>query len=172
MEIILANIEGGMVSSNAREAFSLYSKSHFGEPSSGKIHYTPSECLFLVEKGKIEVFSGRKKLTGKNLLELFRKKDKKIDVKYIVFRDLREKGYTVKAGLKFGAEFRVYEKGSSQKSSHSKWIVFTDRESRKISWNEFSARNRVAHSTKKKLLVAVVDEENDITYYEINWIRT
>lgn len=172
MDKIISNIVNGIVSSNSKEAFSLYSSSYFGEPSSGKIHYTPSESLFLVENGKMKIMQNKKEISSRKLLEILRKKDKKIDIKYTVFRDLRKKGYVVKAGLKFGAEFRVYEKGFSQKSAHSKWIVFTDEESKKISWNEFSARNRVAHSTKKKLLLAVVDDENDITYYEINWIRT
>jgi tRNA-intron endonuclease len=73
--------------------------------------------------------------------------------------------------LKFGAEFRVYEMGLKPGEEHAKWIVFTENESKKASWNEFSAKNRIAHSTNKKLLLAIVDEEGDITYYEVDWIR-
>jgi len=36
---------------------------------------------------------------------------------------------------------------------------------------DFSAKNRVAHSTKKNLLIGIVDEENDVTYYEISWVK-
>ncbi|HLC22649.1 MAG TPA: hypothetical protein VJJ79_02655 [Candidatus Nanoarchaeia archaeon] len=39
------------------------------------------------------------------------------------------------------------------------------------SWYEFAAKNRVAHSTRKKLLIAIVDDENDVTYYSISWTR-
>ena len=84
---------------------------------------------------------------------------------------MREKGYVVKTALKFGADFRVYEKGRRPGKSHAKWIVFADRETNKTSWQEFSAKNRVAHSTKKRLLLAIVDEESDVSYYEINWVR-
>jgi len=97
--------------------------------------------------------------------------DKKIEIKYIVFKDLRQKGYIPKTALKFGADFRVYDKGAKPGISHAKWIVFVDYESRKISWHEFSAKNRVAHSTKKNLLLAIVDEEGDIIYYEIKWLK-
>ena len=97
--------------------------------------------------------------------------DKKLQIKYPVFRDLRNKGYIIKTALKFGAEFRVYEKGAKPGEEHAKWIVFTDNEANKISWHDFSAKNRVAHSTKKNLLLAIVDEEGDVTYYEVKWMK-
>ena len=111
------------------------------------------------------------KITKKELLKKLQRFDKKIQIKYPVFKSLREKGYIVKTALKFGAEFRVYEKGPKSGGKHAKWIVFTDYESGKLTWHEFSAKNRVAHSTKKNLLLAIVDEEGDISYYEINWIK-
>ncbi|MDI6721905.1 MAG: tRNA-intron lyase, partial [Candidatus Aenigmarchaeota archaeon] len=40
-----------------------------------------------------------------------------------------------------------------------------------LTWYDFSAKNRVAHSTRKNLLLAVVDDENEPTFYEIQWIR-
>src|SRR3989339_197191 len=101
----------------------------------------------------------------------FNKIDKKIHIKYLVFKDLRDKGYTVKTALKFGAEFRIYEKGTKPGKEHAKWIVFTDHESNKLTWHEFSAKNRVAHSTKKNLLLAILDEEGSITYYEVKWVK-
>ena len=41
-----------------------------------------------------------------------------------------------------------------------------------MNWRDFAAKSRVAHSTRKKLLVGVVDEEGDVTYYEVGWVRT
>ena len=73
----------------------------------------------------------------------------------------------MKTALKFGAEFRVYEK----RKNHSKWILFPVSENKSITWQDFSAKNRVAHSTKKNLLIAIVDEETKVSYYEIRWIQ-
>lgn len=171
MQKINAYLIGDNVFTNESEAFSLYKKSSFGEPVREKIQYTLSEAMFLVEKGKIEIDYKNKKIQKKDLLNKFQKIDKKFFLKYIVFRDLREKGYIVKTALKFGADFRIYEKGKKPGKEHAKWIIFIDREANKTSWQEFSAKNRVAHSTKKRLLLAIVDEESDISYYEINWIR-
>ena len=88
-----------------------------------------------------------------------------------MFKDLREKGYVLKTALKFGADFRVYEKGKKLGKAHAKWVVFVEHETKKTSWHEFSAKNRVAHSTKKKLLLAIVDEEEGISYYEVSWSK-
>lgn len=171
MEKIQAQLIGESVSSNSAEAFSLYKKSSFGEPTGEKIQYTLSEALFLAEKGKMDIFSRGKKTPKKDLIGKIHRIDKRIQIKYSVFKDLRERGYIVKTALKFGADFRVYEKGEKPGKKHAKWIVFADHESKRLTWHEFSAKNRVAHSTKKNLLLAIVDEENDVTYYEISWIR-
>lgn len=171
MEKIQANIAGQIISSNSSEAHSLYEKSCFGEPVEEKIQYSLSEALFLVEKEKMELSLRGKKLSKKDVLKKFEGIDKKISIKYPVYKDLRERGYIVKTALKFGADFRIYDKGVRPGKEHAKWIVFVDHESKKISWSEFSARNRVAHSTKKNLVLAIVDEEGDITYYEVKWLR-
>jgi len=171
MEKIESYLVGEVVLSVDSNAFSLYKKSHFGEIKDEKIQYSLTEALFLVEKEKMDVFSKTKKLSKKEFLDKCRKIDKKIQIKYPVFKDLRERGYVVKTALKFGADFRVYEKGASPGERHAKWVVFTEHESNRLTWHEFSAKNRVAHSTKKNLLLAIVDEEGDITYYEVRWLK-
>ena len=171
MDRIKAYIIGEIISSTDSDAYSLHEKSHFGEPKDDKIQYSLAEALFLLEKEKIDIFSGNKKILKKDFIEKCRKIDKKIQIKYPVFRDLRERGYVVKTALKFGADFRIYEKGVHPGEKHAKWIVFCEHESKRLTWHEFSAKNRVAHSTKKNLLLAIVDEEGDISYYEVRWIK-
>ena len=84
---------------------------------------------------------------------------------------MRDRGYIVKTALKFGADFRIYDRGVKPGEDHAKWIVYPVHESESLTWYEFAAKNRVAHSTKKKLLIGIVDDEGDVTYYEIKWIR-
>ncbi|MGD9276463.1 MAG: tRNA-intron lyase [Candidatus Pacearchaeota archaeon] len=171
MEKIKSYLTGEIVSSNSSEAHALNKKSAFGERKGEKIQYSLSETLFLVSKNKMEILSRKKILSFEELLKKFKRIDKKIQIKYPVFKDLRERGYVVKTALKFGAEFRVYDKGARPGQKHAKWIIFTDHESKQLTWHEFSSKNRVAHSTKKNLLLAIVDEEGDITYYEVKWVK-
>ena len=181
MQKISVHLLGNLITSNSADAHSLYEKSAFGEKQSDKIQYSSVEALYLVEKKKIVVYTGssNKILAEKELAEKFEKQDKKFSNKFVVFKDLRDKGYVVKTALKFGADFRVYEKGikpgrdkKNTKHEHAKWVCFVDHESGKLTWHDFSAKNRVAHSTKKNLLLAIVDEENSVTYYEVEWVRT
>jgi tRNA-intron endonuclease len=172
MKKILTHILGEVVSTNEAEAFTLYKKSNLGQPIGQKIQYSLSEALYLVEKDKIEIMKSKKILKFEELLSIFKKIDSRIQLKYPVFKDLRDKGYVVKTALKFGADFRVYDKGRTPDEEHAKWIVFCEHESKKFSWQDFSSKNRVAHSTKKNLLIAILDEESDVSYYEVSWIRT
>ena len=156
------------ISSNSKEAQNLFATKKFGERSGEKIFYSLSEALFLVQDKKMEIEDYKNKVLSENeILRKFERIDKKFKNKFIVFKDLRKKGYIVKTALKFGAEFRVYEK----RKNHSKWILFPVSENKSITWQDFSAKNRVAHSTKKNLLIAIVDEETKVSYYEIRWIQ-
>ncbi|MEK6934236.1 MAG: tRNA-intron lyase [Nanoarchaeota archaeon] len=169
--MIEAHFSEEKIISNSAEAFSLHEKSLFGENREGKMEYSPAEALFLIKKGKMAIRDGKKFLTFENFIKKIKKKDKKIETKLSVFDDLRKRGYIIKSALKFGAEFRVYDKGARPGIEHARWILYTVRENDSLNWHDFSAKNRVAHSTKKNLLIAIVDDEGDVSYYEISWMR-
>lgn len=161
----------GRVTSNASEAFQMHESGRFGEKVEGKIQYSLVEALYLLNKGRLEILQKKKKIGSDKFLELASEKEPNFLAKYQVFRDLRDKGYIVKTALKFGADFRVYGKGVRPGEDHAKWIVFPVYESSIMTWHDFAAKNRIAHSTKKNLLIAIVDDEGDVTYYECNWTR-
>ena len=158
----------------SEEAIQLYDNSRYGKKiaNDSKVQLSLIEGLYLLEKGKITVYDGRNK---EILFDKFLKKAQRLEknfwTRFCVFRDLRNRGYIVKTALKFGADFRVYDRGIKPGEDHAKWIVFPVYETSSLTWHDFSAKNRVAHSTKKRLLIAVVDEENDVTYWEIRWTR-
>ena len=169
--MIKAIFTGDKIVSNSEEAFSLYERSSFGERKSGRIEYASVEALFLVTERKLQVFTGKKSLDIDFLIKKIRKRDKKIETKLIVFTDIRKRGYIVKTALKFGAEFRVYEKGIKPGQNHALWILYTTNEHDSLNWHDFTSKNRVAHSTKKRLLIAIVDDESDVSYYEVSWMK-
>ena len=150
----------------------FYDKGRYGElVTRKKFQYTLLEAMFLLERGKISIKKTKKELSFDDLLKHAKKKDKNFWVRYCVFRDLRRRGYIVKTALKFGADFRVYDRGIKPGEDHAKWVVFPVSESQVFSWYEFSAKNRVAHSTRKRLMIGIVDAESDVTFMEVKWIR-
>lgn len=168
--ISMRNI-GDKIISNEQAAFSLCDKSSFGEKKDGKVEYSPIEALFLVQEKKASLIQGKTSLSFEKLVKNAKKADKKIETKLAVYSDMRKKGYIVKSALKFGAEFRVYDKGIKPGIDHAKWILYTVRENELLNWHDFAAKNRVAHSTKKNLLIAIVDDESDVSYYEVSWLK-
>lgn len=169
---INANLVAKKITSNAKEAHNLFATSKFGEKVGEKIFYSLAEAFFLVQESKMEILDVHNKPISKTQLEKrLERIDKNFKNKYLVFKDLRKKGYLVKSGLKFGAEFRVYEKGKRANNAHSKWILFPVSDTETFKWQDFAAKNRVAHSTRKNLLIAIVDDEAGVTYYEVTWSR-
>ena len=151
----------------------LYNKTRYGEPiEKKKFQYALVEALFLIERGKILIKDSRNKEIDYND---FIKKACKVDpgfwTRYCVFRDLRKRGYIVKTALKFGADFRVYDRGVTPGEDHAKWVVFPVAENNIFTWYDFAAKNRVAHSTRKRLLLGIVDVESSVTFYEVAWKR-
>ncbi|MBI4447885.1 tRNA-intron lyase [Candidatus Woesearchaeota archaeon] len=157
-------------STNASREF--YDKSRFGAPmEANKIQYSLAEALYLLEKGRMEIHDKGKLLTFHDFVKKANKVEGNFWVRYCAFRDFRNRGYIIKTALKFGADFRVYDRGVKPGEDHAKWIVYPVHEGDRLTWYEFAAKNRVAHSTRKRLLIAIVDEESSVTYYEVAWKR-
>jgi len=157
-------------SDDARE---LYNQSRYGNLlDDGRVQLSLIEALYLMEKKRIKVYDSRnKEINYENLLKKSQKAEPNFWVRYCVYRDIRNRGYIIKTALKFGADFRIYDRGVKPGEDHARWVVFPVHEASTLTWYEFAAKNRVAHSTKKRLLIGIVDAENDLTYYEIKWLR-
>ncbi len=148
----------------------LYQK-HYGIKKQKNIELSLIEAIYLLLQKKLEVYNKnyKKKYSYEELLK--KAKEKKFKEKLIVYSDLRKKGYIVKTALKYGTDFRVYDKGIKPVEDHSKWLLYVLNENEKINIKDYISKNRIAHSTRKKLLLAIVDDEQGITYYESSWIK-
>ncbi len=166
---MLSTLLGDVVVVTDKRGKKLHDMSHYGKMTHEGLELSLIEALFLMESGKIEILKDGEKLSIDNMLQIIRKKG--LFAKYLVFKDLRNRGYVVKTGFKYGSEFRLYERGKSPGEGHSKYLVKVASENYKIPASDFSSYVRVAHGVNKKLLFAVVDEEGDITYYNVEWMK-
>lgn len=164
-----SELSGNLVIIKDKKGVKLHDKSHYGNLIQEGLQISLIEALYLVEKEKITILRKGKKVSIEEMFEIIRKED--LLTKYLVFSDLRNRGYIVKTGFKYGSEFRLYERGKSPGNGHSDYLVKVISEDYEIKSSDFSSYVRVAHGVNKKLLFAVVDEENDITYYNIEWTR-
>jgi len=154
------------LSSNSQQAVTLQRAKNFGEYKNGKVVYSPCEAAYLIEIRNAQLIKNNKPLLlNQALKRILRSKD--LQNSYLIFKDLRKKGYIPKAGLKFGADFRVYVKSEK----HAKYLLHITDEKYKVSFKELLTKTRISHSTAKKLLIAIIDTQKDITYLEIDWVK-
>lgn len=156
------------------EGLEFYEKNGFGDPAEGGgIEICPEEALYLLEKKRITVLAEGEELDFDSLLGRFRQLYADVYIRYQVFRDLRDRGLVVRSGLKYGTHFRVYERGVRPKKGvrapweHAKYLVHAISEGQTYAIPELARFVRLAHSVKKKLWLAIVDGEGDVTYYQI-----
>ncbi len=160
-------------------AVALYDESGYGKPlpekETNRLELELVEATYLVEKKKLKVKKkGRKKvLAFKDLMKIATDEVNQFHPQFIVFRDLRERGYLVKTGYKFGAHFRVYERGVKLRRGpkaaheHTKFVLHAVPEEAAFSLPEMSRAVRLAHNIRATFVWAVVDKESDVTYYTI-----
>ncbi len=164
--------ENKAITEDSDEARELFNQSRFGTLVNNKVELTLLEAVYLAEKGRLQVLDGKnKEIILEKLIQKAKRSQKYFGVKYCVFKDMRNRGYTVKTALKFGADFRVYDRGVKPGEDHARWILYPVHESAIMTWHDFAAKNRVAHSTKKRLLIGVVDDEGEVSYWEVRWLR-
>ena len=95
-----------------KEAVALYDEAGYGKPlpedKPDRIELELAEAAYLVEKEKLKVFekqkSKKKKLSFDDLIRIGNENVNQFHTQFLVFRDLRERGYVVKTGFKFGAQ--------------------------------------------------------------------
>ena len=150
-------------------AHNLYNKRYYGNLTDYGLELSFIESLFLLTKNKIEIYDDDKLITKEDLTNIIRQKH--IFSHYLVYKDLRIRGYIIKTGFKYGSDFRIYERGHAPGDGHSNFLVKILSEEQEIKVRDFSSYVRVAHGVRKTLLLAVVDDEYDITYYDIEWTK-
>lgn len=140
-------------------------KRGYGEEKEEGLVLSLYEALYLLELGKIDMG-----MTSGEFLKYCETKEENFYIKYVVFRDLRNRGYVVKTGFKFGTHFRVYPRGKKPGEAHTKYVVHVVTEEDRFEPCEIARMVRLAVSIRTELVIAFVDSENDITYYKISRI--
>ena len=126
------------------------------------------EAFYLLKKEEITILDVKTNLflNSKEFYELGKQLHHKFEEKYIIYKDLREKGYVPRPGLKFGADFVCYKKGPGLE--HSPFIVDVLPHNSKISAIDRVRAGRLATSVRKKFVIA-----NPLTcsYYFFEWFK-
>jgi tRNA-intron endonuclease len=158
-------VKDSVVVRDQAEASQIYNKGFYGYPvAGGGLELDLLEAVYLAESARLEVVKDGQPMTLERLVASASSAHRDFEIKYIVYRDLRQRGYLVKAG---GEEFdfRVFPRGGTPNSTQTKNWVAAISERSTFSIGPFVATLERAEKTRKELLLAIVDEEGDLTYY-------
>ena len=105
-----ARLDGAFVRLGS-EGRSLYDQSGYGRPEEGGLRLAPEEACYLLHRKRIEI----PEYDFDRLFAYFAKKPEFLRT-FLVYRDLRERGYAVQTGPQ---DFRVFRRGQKPGSGHS-----------------------------------------------------
>jgi len=140
----------------------------YGIDENGGLLLNFCEALHLLDRGLLEVKDEKgEKIGFQELLQFAEKKDENVWAKYMVYRDLRSRGYVVREGFGMNVDFRVYDRGDYGKDT-AKYLVLTLQEGKPITLEKLTQIVRQCQSLKKELIVAVMSRRGEIVYYSVS----
>lgn len=150
-----------------REGYAPLCERGFGEEKEEGLVLSLYEAAYLLERGKIRIVRDGQDMDFSALLAYAESRIPGFLVRYSVFRDIRNRGYVIKTGFKFGTHFRVYPRGKKPGEAHTKYVVHVIPEEQKIEAHDLSRMVRLARAIKTELVLALVDSENEVVYYKV-----
>lgn len=138
----------------------------FGDLKGDNLHFAPYESFYLLEKQKIKVYDNRaeRELELRDLVRKFSVGKPEIWIKYLVYRDLRDRGYIVRESSK-AFDFDIYGKGPLRR------LISIIYEGGEASLRKLSKLLKYSDKQKKELILAVVDRRTDIVYYTLSSLK-
>lgn len=147
----------------------VYTKSHIGKLNPpDRLQLDLIEGVFLLDEGKMRLYQNKKEVSFPSLLKLAVQHVPEFETKYLVFKDLRTRGHAI--SLCDADEHVTFEKVRSKNQTGASFVVvaFSERDILDID----ATRQLVRQFTQKSnaLWFALVDEEGDLTYYDVSGI--
>jgi len=139
----------------------------FGEKEDAEYVLKPYEALYLIYTKKLIIKDRDNIVDFDGLVRTILKRDKNILTRFIVYRDLRSRGYIPKEGFGFGVDFRVYERGEYEKKP-AKYVVFGISEGTKIRADKLAETIEQITRMGKDAVVAVIERRGEVIYYKMS----
>jgi len=133
-----------------------------------RLELEPVELLHLIERKRLVVRRPDGEIIGSDSIvnELI-DEDPDLWTQYLVFRDLRSRGYAVRQGFGSGIGFRVYARGDKPGASSANQLVYVLKEGEPISLSDLDMVTQTAAGSRKNLVFALVDQNGEVNFYRV-----
>ncbi len=181
-EVAVADLVGDRaIVWDSKHGMQLYGMGYFGQPVGIRkpkssefetpLELSLLEAAYLTKIGilRVNVTTKKQPLTMDEIVEIGRTFADDFLNRFLVYSHLREQGYIIRPGLKFGTDFAVYRKGPGR--DHAPFMVHVISGGKGLVPLDIVRAGRLATSVKKKFIIATIKENATIAYYSFVWHR-
>ena len=154
-----------------RSSIDSLSQRGYGTEENAVFTITFYEALYLLDRGFLEVKDkAGKKVDFQRLLRCYEDADENAWVKYLVYRDLRSRGYVAREGFGSGIDFRIYERGAYGKDT-AQYLLLSTLEGKLLPVQTLVNSVQQCQSQKKELIIAVINRRGEIVHYSVSPLK-
>ncbi len=141
----------------------------YGTKQDNKLTLTYYEALYLQSKNILQInqTKPKKPLSFQQLLDHYKAIDPNAWAKYLIYRDLRSRGYIIREGFGLGTDFRMYERGEYGKNT-AKYLILGIQEGQPVTLETLAQALKTANSQKKELILAVLNRRGEVVHYTLS----
>lgn len=165
-----AVLEDGVAKATEKERFGELEESGYGSREGHSLVLRDYEALYLLYSGKLDLSGPGRAVGFEKLAELAQEKAGDSWTKFIIYRDLRSRGYVVREGFGFGTDLRVYERGDYPKKP-AKYVVFALDEGIEKGMADLQKSVREMAKMGKEAIIAVIERRGEVIYYKVSRAR-
>ncbi|MFX0122285.1 MAG: tRNA-intron lyase [Candidatus Hodarchaeota archaeon] len=172
--ILYFDMQGSSLTVTNHIAHEIFDNGYFGQwATKNSLILEPEEILLLMDRKRIVVnnLTTKKEITSSELVAHFTKINKSFWSRYLVYKDLRNRGYVVRIGTQVTAPFRIYSRGGKPGESISKKVIFPLPEGEDLDIDFLDQLVNQSKIDRKTLLLSVVDRLGDVTYYQVSQLE-
>ena len=170
-------IENRIIIWNIEDSRKIFSQGYYGKPL-GIPKPKPEEIdvplildliegLYLLENKKITVTKSKQKITVEQMTDICKKEYHNFDKKYLVYKNVRDNGYIINPGIKFGCDFAVYEKGPG--IDHAPYLIQVYNRNESITSTGIVLAGRLATTVRKQFILAIPKGKDKVDFLALDW---
>ena len=151
-----------------RSSIDALSQRGYGTSEKDVLTLTFYEALYLLDKQVLIVKEKKNsQLDFQQLLQCYEATDENAWMHYLVYRDLRSRGYVVREGFGAAIDFRIYERGAFGKDTATS-LVLSTQEGQPLPIEDLASVLAQTQSLKKDLVLAVMNRRGEIVYFSVS----
>ena len=164
--VVFENGKGTVASEDADR---LSQQGFYGTRIDGnRLELEPVELLHLIERKRAIASTPSGEIVGSDyIVNSLLEEDPDLWIRYLVFRDIRSRGYAVRKGFGSGIGFRVYARGDKPGDANAKELVYVLKEGVPISLSDLDLVTKTAAGSRKDLVFALVDQNGEVNFYKV-----